>query len=227
MNSKIKNYVDVLFKDIPNTKKAMELKEEILSTLNDHFEAHIAEGKSENQAYTEALANLGDIDSLLKELEPDMSLKNKIDDYRRIRARNTSISVMLYILSVVFVIIFSSIPSIFGIGQEESMSIIGVVLMFICIAIATGLIIFTHMSMPQDVGQYISKSSKPVIYNGSNKKIGKFVESFSKLYWSIILIIYLAVSFTTNAWHITWIIWIIGTAIKNAVYAFLDISEEE
>ena len=50
MNQKIKNYVDVLFDDIPNSRKAIELKEEILSNLNEHFEAHIAEGKSKNQA---------------------------------------------------------------------------------------------------------------------------------------------------------------------------------
>ena len=70
MNSKIKNYVDVLFNDIPMTRKAAELKEEILSTLNEHFEAHLAEGKSENQAYTEALSDMGDIDELLESLTP-------------------------------------------------------------------------------------------------------------------------------------------------------------
>ena len=45
MNRKIKNYVDVLFNDVPKTIKAAELKEEILADLNEHFEAHISEGK--------------------------------------------------------------------------------------------------------------------------------------------------------------------------------------
>ena len=78
MNSKIKNYVDVLFNDVPKTRKAVELKEEILADLNEHFEAHIAQGKSENQAYTEALADLGDIDELLSSLAPERELKPKI-----------------------------------------------------------------------------------------------------------------------------------------------------
>ena len=43
-----------------------ELKEEILSNLNEHFEEHISEGKGENQAYTEALGDLGDIDDSAK-----------------------------------------------------------------------------------------------------------------------------------------------------------------
>ena len=46
MNTKIKNYVDVLFNDVPTTRKAQELKEEILADLNEHYASHIAEGKS-------------------------------------------------------------------------------------------------------------------------------------------------------------------------------------
>ncbi len=79
MNSKIKNYVEVLFTDIPSTRKSQELKEEILSNLNEHFEEHLREGKSENQAYTEALGDLGDIDELLKDLAPEQEIKEKLD----------------------------------------------------------------------------------------------------------------------------------------------------
>ena len=128
MNTKIKNYVDVLFKDIPSTKKAQELKEEILSTLNDHFEAHIAEGKSENQAYTEALADLGDIDELLKGLEPEKELKEKIDLYRTKRAKHTSIAVIMYILGIICVIAFGSISDFFGSARADLFAVIGVIL---------------------------------------------------------------------------------------------------
>ena len=59
MNTKIRNYVDVLFSDAPRSKKAQELKQEILASLNEHFEEYIAQGKSENQAYSQAVADLG------------------------------------------------------------------------------------------------------------------------------------------------------------------------
>lgn len=228
MNSKIKNYVDVLFKGIPVTKKAMELKEEILSNLNEHFEAHLAEGKSENQAYTDSLADLGDIDALLKDLEPEQNLKEKIDLYREKRAKNISISVMLYILSVVVLIGFGALSAVFGIGQEEKMGVIGLICMFILIAIATGLIIYTRMSIPQDVAQYIAKDNHSNIYNydGSNKSL-RFLAAFMKIYWIIVLIIYLAVSFKTGAWYITWLIWIIGTAIKNAIFIMFDVNDDQ
>ena len=223
MNTKIKNYVDVLFKDIPSTKKAQELKEEILSTLNDHFEAHIAEGKSENQAYTEALADLGDIDELLKGLEPEKELKEKIDLYRTKRAKHTSIAVIMYILGIICVIAFGSISDFFGSARADLFAVIGVIIMFLFAAAATGLIIYTNMSMPQDVSNYISHNKKThgINYTGDSKGL-RVLASFMKVYWTLILVIYLAVSFATGSWGWTWLIWIIGAAVKEAIYIFFN-----
>lgn len=227
MNSKIKNYVDVLFKGIPNTQKAKELKEEILSNLNEHFEAHIKEGKSENQAYTESLADLGDVDELLKNLEPEKELKSKIDLYKTKRAKYTSISIILYIIGVTILIGLPGIAEIFNLGDEDKFGIVGLIIMFIFVAIATGLLVYTHMSIPQDVSQYIHKThTLRYEYNG-NSKTKRFIAAFLKLYWALVLAIYLIVSFSTGRWAITWLIWIIASAIKNAVLLFLNTNEEE
>lgn len=228
MNTKITNYVEVLFKDIPNTKKAQELKEELLSTLNDHFEEHIAEGKSENQAYTEALTDIGDIDALLKELEPEKELQSKIQEYRNKRAKFTSIAIMLYILSVVSVIATAGITEILNHEKKDLYEIVGIIIMFVFIAIATGLIIYVNMSKPQDVEQYLTSNKKKsfVNYNGNSKTL-RTIAAFMKLYWMIVLIVYLAVSFTTGQWAWTWIIWLIGSAIKQAIYIFFNTNDEE
>lgn len=228
MNSKIKNYVEVLFKDIPNTNKAKELKEEMLSTLNDHFEAHIAEGKSENQAYTAALCDLGDVDEMLKDLVPEQELKTKIEAYRQKRAKNISIAVMLYIFSIISVIIAGVIGQGVNIKNNDLIPMIGVVIMFLMIGIATGLIIYTHMSIPQDVSQYIThnKHSREIQYNGESKTL-RFLAAFMKVYWMIVLIIYLSVSFYTGRWAITWLIWLIASAIKEALYIFFNTNDNE
>lgn len=226
MNTKIKNYVDVLFKDIPSTKKAQELKEEILSTLNDHFEEHIAEGKSENQAYTEALGDLGDIDELLKDLEPEQELKVKIDNYRAKRARNTAIAVSLYIVSVLFVIAFAGLAELINPDATDLFGIIGVVCMFVCIAVATGIIIFTNMSIPQDVEQYIHENKKSIRYKGESKGL-RFLAAFMKVYWMLVLIAYLAISFSTGRWGWTWLIWVIASAVKEAIYIFCNTDNDE
>lgn len=226
MDSKIKNYVDVLFKDIPNTKKAKELKEEILSNLNEHYEAHIAEGKSENQAYTESLADLGDVDELLKTLEPEMQLKNKIDDYRKKRAKFTAISVMLYIIGVMFLVGLGGAASVFNLGDEDKFGLIGLIILFACASVATAMIVYVNMSAPQDVKDYLTKGE---IISDDNKftKGNKKSSSFMRLYWIIVLIIYLFVSFKTGSWHISWLIWLIGYAVKEAINCFFGVEQKD
>ncbi|MEG1049859.1 MAG: permease prefix domain 1-containing protein [Oscillospiraceae bacterium] len=71
MNNKVKNYVDALFTGVPRSKKATELKEELLSNMSERFEDYMAQGKTEIQAYSLAVSNMGDVDGLLSELIPD------------------------------------------------------------------------------------------------------------------------------------------------------------
>ncbi|MBR1638442.1 MAG: hypothetical protein IJ688_03550 [Treponema sp.] len=224
MNRKIKNYVDVLFNDVPKTRKAAELKEEILADLNEHFEAHISEGKSENQAYTEALGDMGDIDELLSSLAPERELKPRIDEYRRKKAQNTSVSVMLYIFGVILLCALPAICNIFGVWDEDKAGITGFILMLVCAAIATGLLIYTRMSVPQDVEPFITKKETSEFDMTTSK--GRYWAGISKLYWMIVTIIYLGISFATMAWHITWLIWLIASAIWQAILMFSGNKEE-
>ena len=47
MENKLRAYMDHLFQDVPNTKKAVEVKEEILQNIVDKYHDLVAEGKSE------------------------------------------------------------------------------------------------------------------------------------------------------------------------------------
>lgn len=50
MENKLRAYMDHLFQDVPNTKKAVEVKEEILQNIVDKYHDLVAEGKSEEAA---------------------------------------------------------------------------------------------------------------------------------------------------------------------------------
>ncbi|MCR5764107.1 MAG: permease prefix domain 1-containing protein [Treponema sp.] len=217
MNSKVKNYVDVLFNDIPMTRKAAELKEEILSTLSEHFEAHLAEGKSENQAYTESLSDMGDIDELLESLAPEKELKPKIDEYRRKRARNTAVAVMVYIIGSLCICSIPAVSAVFNVWDPAKAAILGFIILLLCVAVATGLLIYTRMSVPQDVEPFLEK--KDSHFDMSTKK-GRFWASLKKLYWIVAVIIYLSISFLTEAWYITWLIWLVASAVWQALLMF-------
>lgn len=218
MNSKIKNYVDVLFNDVPNTRKASELKEEILSNLNEHFEAHLAEGKSENQAYTDSLSDLGDIDELLAGLAPEKELKIKIDEYRKIRAKRYSIALILIFIGFILMAGCIGAGCFAFYNLKGILSIIGIIGFVAFAGAATGLIVYTNMSVPQDIEPFLIKHQGEK--HGSTEY--RIYKSFIDMYWIYITVIYFIVSFATYAWHITWLIWVASPAIYKSLHIFFD-----
>lgn len=109
-----------------------------------------------------------------------------------------SISVSLYILSVVFVIIF---------GNIKDLEILGICLFLIIIAIATGIIIYTSMV-------YDNKETKKIKIKTKENNLYKTIDEALAL---LTLIIYMFISFLTMAWHITWIMWIIYALIMQII----------
>ncbi len=209
MNNKIDNYVNTLFNDIPKTKKAIELKEEIISNMNDRYLDYISDGLSKSEAYKLTIANFGDFDEMLSELMPTEDFKAKVDSYRRRNAINISIAIMLYILSPV--VLFA--VNMFDI-ENMPYAVFGVAALLVVVAIATGILIFTDLSTPYDIKQFIDDgNSKEYKHLSEGQKL------IASIYWSIVTCLYLFISFSTDAWHITWIIWIFaGTLNSIAIY---------
>lgn len=214
MNTKIKNFVEVLFGDIPKTKKAIELKEEILCNLNERYEEAIAEGKGDNQAYTDAIGSLGDVDSMLDELRLDKDLKTQIDHYKKRNATITAVSIMMYILGAAVLIGSNQF------GLEE----IGLVILLCLAAIATGLLVFCHMSVPYDVSVYLKSSESSIVEEDDwttrqyqHTQAGRLFSSLMSLYWTVVTVLYFFFSFTTGAWHLTWLIWIVAPVFSKII----------
>ena len=47
MSQKIDRYIQALFEDVPRTKKALELKEELLGNMRERYEDYLRDGKSD------------------------------------------------------------------------------------------------------------------------------------------------------------------------------------
>jgi hypothetical protein len=229
MSTKIRNYVEVLFSDIPRTKKSQELKEEILANVTERFNAYIAQGKTENQAYSLAVSEMGDIDEMLQSIAPDRELKPKIDAYRVKRAKNTAIAVSLYIIGMAFLILFGGLPTMLDMDiLEDTGGIIGLIVLLVFSAIATAMLVYTYLAVPQDIEPYLRERQKDDYDLGrvSEQKRMLF-KSVSSLLWLAITIIYLLVSFTTGAWHISWIIFLIGSFVQQSIRTFMMIDSDK
>jgi len=217
MQDKLRNYIDGLFEETTPTRKSVELKEEMIQNLHDKYNDLLGEGKNEEAAYNIAVAGIGDISGLLKELETDRDTERDTDNMnqeaKQKSAMLTSIAVALYILSPLPLIMLS-------LAGARSADIIGLPLFFLFVATATGLLIYNNMTKPR-----YGKDSETMVeefreWQSDEKDRKALRKAISSALWTIIVAVYLIVSFTTMMWWITWIIFIIGMAIESLLNVF-------
>lgn len=218
MENRLREYMDDLFGEIPPTKQAVELKEEILQNLIDKYHDLLAEGKSPEAAFNISVASVGDVDELLSGLtagytpHPCQDQETYIKQKRK-SALLFSTSIMLYILCVLPVIIADSV------GYD----IIGVCLMFLMIATATGLLIYNHMTHPRyaaNDGTIIGDFREWQEYNSGSRQTFRAVNS---AVWTLATVLYLIISFSTMRWNVTWIIFLIAAAVQSIIRAAFEL----
>ena len=66
MREQLRAYVLRLFAQAPDTQRNRELREEILQNTLDRFDDLVAQGVPEENAYTQAVGSIGDVESLLE-----------------------------------------------------------------------------------------------------------------------------------------------------------------
>ncbi len=109
-------------------------------------------------------------------------------------AKTISLSIVLYILSTVWIIFATA---------TLNKPILGVCVFLIIIALATGLLIYNAILNKKEKNQKTREE--------------KLVSQINEIITIFILVIYFIVSFTTMAWHITWILFIINVLIEEIV----------
>ena len=211
-NLKIEEYVDELFENAPNNKKTMEFKEELLANLLEKYNDLVESGMDREAAYNKVVGSIGNIDDLF---EDDAIKETKESSDKKKYARNIAIAVMMYILCPVSVIL----SDVWG---NETL---GIVIMFVLIAAATGLIIYTNMSRPKYNKQDDTIVEEFKEWQSTKSSNYRAYKSIKSAITSITVVVYLLVSFLTFQGWITWIIFLIGGAVEKAVKAYFEMKE--
>ena len=218
MKDKLRKHVDGIFEETTPTRKAVELKEEMIQNLEDKYKDLISEGKTPEAAYNVAIAGIGDISGLLKELEdeakmnPWQKIENEAANKRS--AMFTSIAIMMYILSALPLVFLSIINS-------RAMLVIGIPTLFIMAAAATGLLIYNTMTKPRYEKESDTMIEEFKEWKSENKELKTMRSAISSALWTTIVVLYFIISFTTGAWYISWIIFIIGAAVESFINIFM------
>lgn len=216
MDKRIENHINELFKYAPKTPQAEEVKSEILSNTLEKFNELKAEGKDDETAFAIAISYIGNVSELINEYSKDrdaIEMRQSVEKHKARQAMLLSIAVALYIMCVVPVIVLG----------ESGNEILGVCLMFVMIAVATGLIIYrsaTKKLYTVEGAPTVVPFVEPISKEAKKRSIIR--KNVISAMWTIVVAVYLLVSFLTGAWHITWIIFIIAGAASSLIEAVFD-----
>jgi len=218
MITKIRTYINRAFEDVPKTKKSTDMQEELISNLIEKFNDQLRSGKSEEEAYTSVIAGIGDLSELTESLKERHVLSAPSAQDRKTSALFISGAVMIYIMSPM-ALIFSA--------EVLKQEVLGLMIMFGMIAVATGLLVFHFNSKPKYLKEDDTMIEDFKEWKSSRDKDKALYDALSSAFWLIILAIYFYVNFTYHWWSFSWIIFIIGSAIANIAKAFLNLSRHD
>ena len=143
MNENLKNYLDEVFKKAPRTRKALELKEELLSNSQDRYEDLIHAGTSAEDAYDMVVSSIGNVEELFDSLQEEvgMDMENRIELRKKMAVIKT-VATGLYILSFVVLLLFTIVDSMMSIGAD--LPLIGFMLMIIIDIVPTCMLVYSN-----------------------------------------------------------------------------------
>jgi hypothetical protein len=213
MREQLIQYVNLLF---AGSSDHYDMRQEILQNTLDRYDDLVAQGKTPEAAYRLAIAGIGDVQEIFgniscAEAVPSApTVQESNTDHRGVpmeskRKTMRAASIGLYICAVIPVIALGNVGS----------GVIGVCLMFMMIAAATVLMVMSSNG---------SKESEEKADDEPKTELGKAIKSV----WGIVTVgIYLAVSFWSGAWFITWLIFPIMAALQGLIKAIMDMKEEK
>ncbi len=129
-----------------------------------------------------------------------------IDEKKKKRTEGLVISILLYFLSIAWIMI--SIPVL------KINPIVGTAIFILICGVATCIIVYSNIVYRKEKTEQEEKQNK----------LYKQIESILSM---ITLIIYLAVSFTTMAWHITWFIWLIYALVMEIIKLLISLKGDD
>ena len=197
MKEQLQKHINKLFKHAPKTDSARDLKDELLGNLFEKYDDLTSSGKTKEEAFKLAVDSLGDVSSLIEDLKREGTENG---DETKKRAVLLSLAVALYIASPVFVIGFTVIGNY----------VPGVILLLVCIAAATALLIYRASVYPKNK----SYSKAEIIEDAEKIKKSR---KFSSIFWLMVTVIYFVFSFVTGMWHVSWLIFLIGLIIEKII----------
>ena len=217
MREQLIQYVDLLFAGAPDSE---DMRAEILQNTLDRYDDLIGQGKAPAAAYRLAISGIGDINEILgdsacmkqKPTQDHMNKPNPDDEDTPEKRKMRSIAIAMYILCPIPLFILADL----------GVSTLGLCLTIALVATATYIMINYGKNDPDKFSESAPKHSRMADRNSPESNLKK---SISYYIWVIGLAAYLILSFATDAWYITWLLFPIIGCTDGLAKAILDLKE--
>ncbi|MCB2296316.1 permease prefix domain 1-containing protein [Clostridium tagluense] len=158
----IKNYLDNMFKVLPNTSQMVKLKNDLLCNMEEKYKEHKDDGKSENEAIGIVISEFGNIDELIDELgieykKDGVILKTitqeEADSFMAAKKASgllVGIGVSLCIIATAMLILITTLTDNGTIGKslpKDFTDMFGIIALLLLIVPAVALFIYSGMKL--------------------------------------------------------------------------------
>lgn len=237
----IRNYLDNMFVNLPNTHEIKKLKNDLLSNMEDKYNELKNDGKSENEAIGIVISEFGNIDELMNEFEIEYSkeknvlplfTEDKVDDYLKTYKKSgklIGIGVFLCILGSALLILITQLIQDGFIGNISAKvgDVLGMIPLFVLIAIAVGLFIYAGMQLEKfknvDNGFELSMQVRTSIQQRNDRFVPTYTLSVIVgvvlcIISPIVLFITLSISDNASTYGVVILLVIVAVAVYIFIY---------
>lgn len=224
MNEKMRAHIETLFEKAPKTRKAYELKEELLANSEERYQDLVTSGVSQEDAFKHVISSIGNVTELFQDLE-ELNEKDRmeVEDRLNKNAVIKSISIGLYIFGVV--VFFACVFTSGRILPRVSMATTGLILMLLIDIIPTCMLIYIGARYPKYMRKEDTIVEEFKEWKSDTLKNKSVKNATFAVLWTFIILIYFAVSFFTYAWYATWIIFLAGACLHAIVELLFRLKE--
>ena len=207
MKDQLTRYVDLLF---AGASDAEDIKQEILQNTLDRYDDLISQGKAPQAAYSLAISGIGDIGEILSSQPAAAPITAAAP------AAPKAQPLWKKILRAVAIFLYILCPVPLFALDTMGMAELGLCGLLVFVAVATVLIIIAGGRSEEEKTHGESSDGEP------RSELHKAIRG---VITAVGLVIYFAVSISTQAWYITWLIFPIMAAVQGLVNACIDLKE--
>ncbi len=213
MESRIHAHIDRLFSGIAPDARVSEIKMELYMNTVDRYHDLLTEGKTPEDAFCGATERIGDVEEILASVGlPVVPQKQEKSDQKKsgpkgktrkkiLRTQGCHIITML-MLCLYFILSFATsawhITWLIFLIMPALENVYCAIIDIIC----------------------AKAPDTPYLADPETKKLQN---NLSGAIWLIVLIVYFIISFTFAHWHLTWLIFLLGSAAQSLMFILLTL----